>query len=509
MTTKLKIGWKVTTVGAVSTLLRGVGYQKVDAEAQPTEKNCLVLRGGNIQDGKIFINDDVVFVPRELVKEEQFLRRGDVIIVGSTGSKDLIGKAALSIEDQNKVAFGAFLMLLRPSEQIDKKYFGYFFLTREYRDTIRKLSAGVNINNIRREHITSIPFPIPPLPEQKRIVAKLDTLFAHLDQLKARLQNIPILLKQFRQAVLTQAVTGKLTEEWRRERVLDSECDLKMTLSTKQSLIIDGRLKRNKLEPVKDEHLIEDIIPHFWSKAILDDIFSFIDYRGKTPQRTISGKRLITAKNIKMGCLSDEPIEFMSDSAFKKWMTRGFPKVGDIFFVTEGHTMGNVAINNRTDDFALAQRTITLQPFSRIASKFFLYVILTREFQEFVKQNATGTAAVGIKASKFKNLIVPFPSFEEQAEIVRIVEALFAVADRIEASYKTLQEKIAHLPHAILSKAFRGELVPQDNKETPTSALLKSVGEKVDGMAGELEVELAIAAEPGVKFKKKKDNASS
>src|SRR5687768_13263034 len=118
---ELPDNWLLTTVGEVATLLRGVSYQKHQAEHVESDGNCLVLRGGNIQDGKIFIGKDVVYVPKHLVSENQFLRKGDVIIVGSTGSKELIGKAALSLQDEDKIAFGAFLMLLRPSEGVSKK----------------------------------------------------------------------------------------------------------------------------------------------------------------------------------------------------------------------------------------------------------------------------------------------------------------------------------------------------------------------------------------------------
>ena len=150
---RLPENWKWSSVGDLSQLHRGITYQKNQAENNETKNNCLVLRGGNIQEGNIYIGDDVVYVPRELVKEDQYLREGDIVIVGSTGSKDLIGKAALSHKNESKISFGSFLMLIRPAEGINKKYFGYFFLSEQYRNSIRE-SSGVLTLIISEENIS-------------------------------------------------------------------------------------------------------------------------------------------------------------------------------------------------------------------------------------------------------------------------------------------------------------------------------------------------------------------
>lgn len=168
-----------------------------------------------------------------------------------------------------------------------------------------------------------------------------------------------------------------------------------------------------------------------------------------------------------MGFIHNEPVEYLSDDGYAAWMTRGYPKIGDIFFVTEGHTMGCVALNDRTDEFALAQRTITLQPYGELQTKFFLYLMLTDKFQKLVELNATGSAAIGIKAAKFRGLPIPFPSIEEQTEIVRRVEEFFAYADQIEQRVKDAQARVNHLAQSILAKAFRGELTAEWREQNP------------------------------------------
>ena len=133
--------------------------------------------------------------------------------------------------------------------------------------------------------------------------------------------------------------------------------------------------------------------------------------------------------------------------------------------------------------------------------------MLTNKFQFLIQKNATGTAAKGIKAAKFKNLPIPFPPLEEQQEIVRRVESLFAKADAIEQQYETLKQKMDALPQAILAKAFRGELVEQNPLDEPASELLKRIRaekEKVTakGQKKNMKRKSSVAAEPRPKYGK-------
>ncbi|MCD9549877.1 hypothetical protein GLP21_14700 [Photobacterium carnosum] len=202
-----------------------------------------------------------------------------------------------------------------------------------------------------------------------------------------------------------------------------------------------------------------------------------MDYRGKTPKKSENGFRLYTAKNIKMGFVSNEPVEYLSESDYEAWMTRGFSRPGDIFFVTEGHTMGCTAINDLGSEIALAQRTLTLQPYGNVNTRFHHYYMMSDSFQKLVDLNATGSAAKGIKAAKFRGLPLPFPSYEEQNEIVRLVDQYFAFADTIEAQVKKAQARVNNLTQSILAKAFRGELVPQDPNDEPADKLLERIAQ--------------------------------
>ena len=163
---------EVIRVCELAEQLRGVSYGKSDASSTPRPGYLPVLRAGNItEDGLTF--DDLVFVPAERISVKQKIRRNDVVIAASSGSLDVVGKAARALDDYEG-GFGAFCKVLRPGPDVDPAYFAHFFSTQQYRQRMSALAAGVNINNLRNEHLDEIRIPIPALSEQRRLAEILD-----------------------------------------------------------------------------------------------------------------------------------------------------------------------------------------------------------------------------------------------------------------------------------------------------------------------------------------------
>lgn len=152
--------------------IRGVTYRKGDSSDSYLEGYIPMLRATNIVNGEIDFNE-LVYIPRSIVKSDQYLRKGDVLIAASSGSLHVVGKAARIREDLD-VSFGTFCKLLRPNDLVNKSYFAHFFQTPYYRFVVSNLAAGANINNLRNEHIEDLDIPLPPQPEQKRIASILD-----------------------------------------------------------------------------------------------------------------------------------------------------------------------------------------------------------------------------------------------------------------------------------------------------------------------------------------------
>ncbi|MGF6565250.1 restriction endonuclease subunit S [Kosakonia cowanii] len=199
------------------------------------------------------------------------------------------------------------------------------------------------------------------------------------------------------------------------------------------------------------------LLPESWEIAILENISNFIDYRGKTPKKTISGVPLITAKNIRNGFIKVEPQEFISEDDYDSWMTRGIPNFGDIVITTEA-PLGNVALLNIREKIALAQRAICIQPFNPHMNSYIHYALRSPAFQKELTNNATGTTVSGIKASTLKKLCLPLPSLNEQKIIAEKLDTLLAQVDSIKARLEQIPQILKRFRQAVLGAAVNGNL---------------------------------------------------
>ncbi len=278
-------------------------------------------------------------------------------------------------------------------------------------------------------------------------------------------------------------------------------------------------IKKEGLKTKASEHISDEdqylSVPDTWEYCRLGNLAKFIDYRGKTPRKLQAGIRLITAKNVRFGYISLQPEEFISEDEYDAWMTRGFPKVGDILFTPEA-PLGNVAIIDIQEKFALAQRAICFQLHDPSTAPFLKILLMSPAFQRELENNATGMTATGIKASKLKEIPIPIPPLAEQHRIVAKVDELMTLCDQIEqqteaslSAHTTLVENllatltssanaeelkqnwqriashfitlfttevsIDQLKQTILQLAVMGKLVPQDPNDEPAAKLLERI----------------------------------
>lgn len=159
-------------VSEIADQIRGVTYSKQDATKTALPGCVPVLRAGNITDAGLTF-DDLVYVPSSKVSPKQRIKKNDIVIAASSGSLDVVGKAARALEDFSG-GFGAFCKVLRPRSIVNAAFFSHYFKTPEYRRLISSLAAGANINNLRNGDLDDLQIPLPPLAEQKRIAAILD-----------------------------------------------------------------------------------------------------------------------------------------------------------------------------------------------------------------------------------------------------------------------------------------------------------------------------------------------
>lgn len=181
---KLPQGWYSVTINDVCSIIGGVSYNKVDIQ----DTGIRVLRGGNIQRGKVFYCSDDVFIPFSYQNKENQVQYGDIIVVASTGSQTLIGKTGFVDRDIPKTQIGAFLRIVRPKQKTLSPYIRLLFQTDAYKDYIRNVAKGSNINNVKNAHLQNYQICLPPLAEQQRIVTKIEELFSVLDNIQNALE---------------------------------------------------------------------------------------------------------------------------------------------------------------------------------------------------------------------------------------------------------------------------------------------------------------------------------
>ncbi|WP_297278203.1 restriction endonuclease subunit S [uncultured Brachyspira sp.] len=161
-------------------LISGTSYNKNDI----TNNGVRILRGGNIQDNQLLLFDDDVFLPISYYDEEKNIKKYDIIIVASTGSKTVIGKPAFIKDNYNNIQIGAFLRIIRLYDINISSYINTIFESNYYREHIRNKVTGTNINNIKSDYIENLLIPLPPIEEQKRIVDKINKLNEVINTIK-------------------------------------------------------------------------------------------------------------------------------------------------------------------------------------------------------------------------------------------------------------------------------------------------------------------------------------
>jgi len=351
---------------------------------------------------------------------------------------------------------------------------------------VPSMTGSAGQKRVPTPYFTEQLIPLPSIAEQHRIVVRIDQLMDCCDELeklrKAReaqrlavhaaaikqlldtpdglawdfiqkhfgeLYTVKENVAELRKAILQLAVMGRLVPQDPNDAPA-SEL-LKEIEAEKQRLIKAGKIKRPKpLPPIKPEEVPYEL-PQGWRWVKLGELANFIDYRGKTPKKVGEGIPLITAKNIRFGYINREPREYVTEEEYTRWMTRGFPKVGDLLFTTEA-PLGNVAVVDIEEAFALAQRAICFGIYSREMSSFLKWLIMSAPIQELLNANATGMTAKGIKAARLKELAFPVPPKKEQRRIVSKIDQLMILCSTLETQIDTKAGKQTELLDAVMAQ---------------------------------------------------------
>jgi type I restriction enzyme S subunit len=305
---------------------------------------------------------------------------------------------------------------------------------RSMQHEFRRLTMGSTHQTIYMPDAGAFCTPMPPISEQDRIVAFVREHTQRIDALVVKKERLIELLQEQRTALITRAVT----------KGLDPNVPMKGS----------------------GVEWLGEIPAHWEVKPFTKYVVEKSDYRGKTPEKVVSGVFLVTARNVRMGLIDYEcSQEFVAQDEYDEIMRRGLPRKGDVLFTTEA-PLGNVALIDR-EDVALAQRIIRFRMNAEhFDSRFTLFGMMSDYFQAQLLCLSTGSTAEGLKASKLPMLRLVAPPLTDQYVIVELLDRETARIDTLVAKVRDAIDRLKELRTALISATVTGKI---DVREAATT----------------------------------------
>lgn len=405
--------WKWIKAEYLIDVISGTSYKKEDITNKTEATSIRIIRGGNIQNGKIYFLDDDIFVKNYLKSHESTIQSKDIVIVASTGSKTVIGKAGLIIDNligEHSVQIGAFLRIIRPKHNSTSRYLKLFYLTDYYRNIISHSVSGTNINNIKKSHIVDMLIPYPPLQEQIRIVEKVEEIFSILDALKDHQTNLLSKLDLIKKVAIDKAIKGQLVEQKEDEKLSDEILNLPK---------IEGTFN----------------IPQNWKWVTLDNIGSW--KAGSTPSRNnLSYYESGSIPWVKTGDLNDSFIFDTPEKITEKAIQNNKLKInppGSVLIAMYGATIGKLGILaiSATTNQACCACCVNKDMINK-----YLFYYLSSQKNNLIHLSKGG-AQPNISKQIISNYLIPLPTIQEQTRIIQKLEEILSSVNAVENLLKS------------------------------------------------------------------------
>ncbi|QMV16009.1 restriction endonuclease subunit S [Vibrio spartinae] len=388
-------GWKLTTFENHIDLLSGFAFKS--AQYTETADDIRLLRGDNIAPNTLRWEGVKRWDKSEYSELKKYhLREHDfVIAMDRTWVSSGLKVAEVTKEDLPCLLVQR-VSRIRALDTLEQSLLKQYFSSHRFEQYVKGVQTETAVPHISSKQIKEFSLLLPPLPEQQKIAKILSTW----DKVIATTERLIATSQQQKKALMQQLLTGK-----------------KRLVNPETGLVFEG-----DWEEVQLQNVLEKII----------------DYRGQSVPKASSGIPLITARNVRMGYLDFTAQEYIDESLFDNWMTRGTPKNGDVLFTTEA-PLGMACRYPKEGIYGVGQRTVTLRVNSKLHSDFLLYYLLSDRGQLLIDLRSSGSTAKGIKSSELKKVKITYPKgILEQQKIASVLTA----ADK---EIELLQAKLAHL----------------------------------------------------------------
>jgi type I restriction enzyme S subunit len=487
---ELPTSWVWTDVGNISNVIH-YGYT---ASAKNEPIGPKMLRITDIQNNSVDWNTVPYcqITPHE--KQKYLLKAGDLVFA-RTGAT--VGKSYLLRGNFPEAVFASYLIRIILSDHLEKDFIYYFFQTDTYWLQISKGQIGIGQPNVNSKTLSKILLPLPPLPEQYRIVAKIEELFTKLDAGIKSLNTVKEQLKRYRQAVLKYVFEGKLTEEWRDAYKSELEPASVLLERIKEERKKQTMGKYKELPPVDTSELPE--LPEGWVWTRLGEILEVV--RGGSPRpkgdpRYFGGDIpwiMISDISREKGKYISKTKDTVTEEGAKK---SRYLKTGTLILSNSGTVCVPKIL---AVDGCIHDGFVAFPDIRGGIDILYLYHFFDFIRPKIIQENKQGVTQVNLNTDIVRNFVICIPPLSEQYKIVEEIESRLSIADAVEKIADENLKQAGRLRQSILERAFEGKLVPQDPTDEPASVLLERI--KAERKNRKLEVK----SEPKSTIKRKRE----
>ena len=390
-----------------------------------------------------------------LSKSSARLMPKDTVLLSSRAPIGYVAIASNSISTNQ--GFKNFL----PSDAFYSRFL-YWYL-KSSKSLLESYASGTTFLELSGSKASMVEFPLPPLPEQKRIVHRIESLFAKLDEAKEKIQQVLDGAEMRKAAILHKAFTGELTKTWRRENNITTTDDV----------------NREKLSKECEEYDIPYEIPDEWRWVTFNEVCTFIG-SGVTPKGgqavyTDSGIPFIRSQNVLNGKLDLSDVAYISDEINEK-MKRTQIIGGETLLNITGASIGRSCYVPQEQSVGNVNQHVCILRFKNYINGYIPQLWLNSpKMQEFINFNQVGQTRQALNFKQIRGIYFPLPPLQEQLEMVRIIKYEINKLDVVCNSLANLAVRIDTMKKSILAKAFRGELGTNNPNEDSAINLLKEV----------------------------------